>query len=408
MSDGGDHHDDGGNGASPHGNGGGEYHPPLPENYAIAFPDSHARGYFFKKGEILVREADAGLVSDDLAEFGFVRREGQIVSGVVVFANDENADVPRIVDEIRAKHERAIVYPHHVAHLEGHVLAGPSGLPRPAGGLAPLPQCCEPGAGVLVGVLDTGAVDHPWYRGRVDSDKSDLDEQPGAGGVEVLDPDAGHGTFIAGVILQHAPGARVIVRSVCDGNGWVEDLELAEMLASVAPLVNVLNLSLCGLSHDDSGFLGMEIELDLARRANPDLVVVAAAGNNGFDRPTYPAAFKRVIGVGAVQFDKAGKAWRRADFSNFGWWVDASAPGVDVESTYLRFDGELRDASRADFDDWALWQGTSFATPRVVGAIAAAMGRGLSAHEVVYRMIDAPWVVRHPDLGVIVDPPRYA
>jgi subtilisin family serine protease len=408
MSDGGEHDNDTGDGQPPAGNGEVEYHPPLPDNYTIAFPKSHSRGYFYKLGEILVREADAGLVTADLAEFGFRRREDQIVSGVVVFANDENADVPRIVDELRAKYERAVVYPHHVAHLEGHVLGGPAGLPRPAGPLEPLPHCCEPGTGVLVGVLDTGAVDHAWYRGRVDADKSDLDEQPGPGGVEKLDPDAGHGTFIAGVILQHAPGARVIVRTVCNGNGWVEDLELAKMLPRVAPLVNVLNLSLCGLSHDDSGFLGMEIQLEQARRANPDLVVVAAAGNNGFDRPTYPAAFKRVIGVGAVRFDRAGSAWQRAAFSNFGWWVDASAPGVDVHSTYLRFDGLLRDGSRADFDDWAIWQGTSFATPRVVGAIAAAMSRGLSAHEVVYRMIDAPWVFRHPELGVIIDPPSYA
>jgi subtilisin family serine protease len=413
MTDGGHNHDGGdgddGDNGEPDGNLGEDYHPPLPEEYAEAFPGDHRRGYYFKTGEILVAAADVPVVSADLAERGFRRREEPSgVTGVVVFANDEDAEVPRIVDELRAKYERAIVYPHHVAHVESHAHAGPFGLPSPAGPLEPLPRCCEPGAGVLVGVLDTGAVDHAWYRGRVDSDKSDLEEQPGPGGVEQLDTDAGHGTFIAGVILQHAPGARVIARAVCDGNGWLEDLKLAVNLATIAPLVNILNLSLCGLSHDDSGMLGTEVALDTARRANPDLVVVAAAGNNRFDRPTYPAAYKRVIGVAAVQFDRPSSAWRRAVFSNYGWWVDASAPGVDVHSTYLDYDGQLSDGSVAGFEHWARWSGTSFATPRVAGAIAAAMTRGVSAHEVVYRMIDAPWVARQPDIGVVIDPLGYA
>jgi subtilisin family serine protease len=413
MTDGGERHDGGdgdeGDGGEPDGNLGGDYHPALPAGYAEAFPGDHRRGYYFKEGEILVAAADVPVVAADLARRGYEPREKPSdVAGVVVFAKDKDAGVPRIVDELRAKYERAIVYPHHVVHVESHAHAGPYGLPSPAGPLEALPRCCEPGAGVLVGVLDTGAVDHAWYRGRVDFDQSDLAVQVGPGGVEQLATDAGHGTFIAGVLLQHAPGARVIARAVCDGNGWLEDLGLAVNLATIAPLVNILSLSLCGLSHDDSGMLGTEVALDAARRANPDLVVVAAAGNNRFDRPTYPAAYKRVIGVAAVAFDGPASRWRRAEFSNYGWWVDAGAPGVAVHSTYLDYDGQLSDGSVASFENWARWSGTSFATPRVAGAIAAAMSRGLSAHEVVYRMIDAPWVVRQPDIGVVINPLGYA
>jgi hypothetical protein len=400
-----------GNGGDGRGDGnlGDDYHPPLPDTYAEAFAGDHRRGYYYKKGEILVAAADVPLVSAALEELGFRRQEDPVdLAGLVVFVHDEDVAVPEIVDRLRARYERAIVYPNHVAHLESHGHAGPFGLPSPDGPLEPLPRCCDPGAGVLVGVLDTGAVDHAWYRGRVDSDKSDLDEQVGPGGVEQLDTDAGHGTFIAGVILQHAPGARVIARAVCDGNGWLEDVNLAVALHNIAPLVNILNLSICSLSHDDTGMLGTELALDAARRANPDLVVVAAAGNNRFDRPTYPAAYKRVIGVAAVRFDRPSGAWRRAEFSNYGWWVDASAPGVDVHSTYLGYDGRLADGSVASFAQWARWSGTSFATPRVAGAIAAAMSPGTSAHEAVYRLIDAPWLPRQRDIGVVVDPPGYA
>ena len=46
-------------------------------------------------------------------------------------------------------------------------------------------------------------------------------------------------------------------------------------------------------------------------------------------------ALHRVIGVGAVT--AAGRAW----FSNFGGWVDACAPGVDVVSTFFDFSEDL-------------------------------------------------------------------
>jgi subtilisin family serine protease len=43
----------------------------------------------------------------------------------------------------------------------------------------------------------------------------------------------------------------------------------------------------------------------------------------------FPAALPSVVSVGAL--DQSG----RADFSNFGGWVDCCAPGVDVVSTFF-------------------------------------------------------------------------
>ena len=59
--------------------------------------------------------------------------------------------------------------------------------------------------------------------------------------------------------------------------------------------------------------------------------IVAAAGNSGPKRPFWPAAFKAVLAVGAVEF---GKRWARAPWSNYGYWVDAAARGVNTASTY--------------------------------------------------------------------------
>ena len=70
-----------------------------------------------------------------------------------------------------------------------------------------------------------------------------------------------------------------------------------------------------------------------------DVLGVAAAGNQGTCRPFFPAALPEVIGVGAVS--AAGRTW----FSNFGGWVDACAPGVDVISTFFRLRGGRRPVS---------------------------------------------------------------
>jgi len=129
-----------------------------------------------------------------------------------------------------------------------------------------------------------------------------------------------------------------------------------------------------------------------------NITVVFAAGNDGHDRPVWPAAMRQVIGVGAV------KDGHRCDFSNFGEWVTAWSRGEDLLSTFLRWPpgpppqtGDLEpgpldppaDKIRGKrFEGWAIWSGTSFAAARVSGAIAAQLKRdGRSAGQVVFDML---------------------
>jgi subtilisin family serine protease len=132
-------------------------------------------------------------------------------------------------------------------------------------------------------------------------------------------------------------------------------------------------------------------------RLDPDIVVVAAAGNHGDAgetpsredavpaeengrprltaadrrRPSWPAALDDVVAVGAA--DDQGV---RASFTPQGVpWIDVVTHGVRVASTYL--DGEVDVAitpGSADvrrFEGCAEWSGTSFAAALVSGAIAA-------------------------------------
>jgi hypothetical protein len=80
-------------------------------------------------------------------------------------------------------------------------------------------------------------------------------------------------------------------------------------------------------------------------------LVVAAAGNHGVVRPHYSAAFKRVVAVGSAE--NPGD-WHRAPYSNYGGWVDCSAAGTRVHSTFVEF---------RPFTGGAICSGTSFAAP---------------------------------------------
>ena len=81
-----------------------------------------------------------------------------------------------------------------------------------------------------------------------------------------------------------------------------------------------------------------------------DVMVIAAAGNDNQDGNFYPARYENVIAVAATNSrdEKAG-------FSNYGDWVDISAPGVAIHST-------TRGGGYGDS------QGTSMACPIVAGA----------------------------------------
>ena len=111
------------------------------------------------------------------------------------------------------------------------------------------------------------------------------------------------------------------------------------------------------------------------RHHDPDLVLVAAAGNNSSPWRFWPASFDWAVGVGSLDSDG-----RVSEFSNWGDSVDVFALGRNVvnafpNGTYVCHECPDRGDKRI-FDDWlARWSGTSFSAPLVTGLIAAAMSR---------------------------------
>jgi subtilisin family serine protease len=186
---------------------------------------------------------------------------------------------------------------------------------------------------------------------------------------------------------------------VLDPMGVGDDATIAAGLARAS--APVINLSLGGYTHDDAPPVALGVAL--ARYAGDDVVAVAAAGNHGQDRPFWPAAFKHVVSVGAM--DWSDGAWQLAPFSNYGWWVDVYAPGVEVRSTYLQGVWQLPDETvPRPIHGYARWSGTSFAAPQVASLIAKAIPRAGNARRAAYAVLArARW---EPRLGPAVAPDR--
>jgi hypothetical protein len=265
------------------------------------------------------------------------------------------------------------------------------------------------GKGVKIAVLDTGLFAHDWLGG--------VQKAPAADDIWDVEPDqyadneSGHGTFIAGLILQVAPAAEVYVVKVLDSHGVGDDVTVAKALEQLPQDIDIVNLSLGGYTDDDGAPLALACALQSMRKQRS--VVVAAAGNNAQTRPFWPAAFKQVLAVGAVQ-EKAPQ-WVRADFSNSGWWVDAVARGVNLESTFAK--GKTKAAAGDTpqpatdptwtFDGWAAWDGTSFSAPITAGVLARTMSRNgfATAEDAKDHLLATSPPAPQPDfpLAVLVD-----
>jgi membrane-anchored mycosin MYCP len=283
--------------------------------------------------------------------------------------------------------ELARGFPHLGGGLAGSSSGDPTAVPEPAK-FRPDGSGQQAGRGIRIAVLDTKVLVRPFLLGKSIAPLSE--SLPGKPPFAM----AGHGTFVAGLILLRAPGADLEVHPVLNERAVGDTWQAAKKLAEVAESgVQIINLS-WGCYTDDG-----QAPLVLARAIealSPDVVVVAAAGNHGDIRnenlvvfpedqrltpttPSWPAAFDRVVAVGAGGADSA-----LAPFTPRAPWVDVVAPGVDVESTYVTGDVLSERVEKKEgvvvpaepkllggFDGFAKWSGTSFAAATVSGQLAA-------------------------------------
>jgi hypothetical protein len=351
--------------------------------------DEPGREYFHRPEEVLVRVDAVDRLSKHLDDLQATRVDRDESSGIATFrtravVHDSAALLQKVAGDPGA------AAPNHVLFGVPRLRACP-GRPPFRGAPVTLATGGDEGAGVVIAVIDTGQATWssqlPWVRDHVDVGPDDVDVLDAMQDGE-LDFEAGHGTFISGVIAQVAPGAKVLARKAIDTWGVTDDLAVADAVRrAIADGAHIVNLSLGGYTMDGMPPIGITSVVGGAQDdKGAGVVFVAAAGNDAVDRPFYPAALPNVIGVAAL-----GSQRRRAGFSNFGPWVDASAEGERLLSTFVTgtvmtdSDGDGRHDDFAE--PYAHWSGTSFAAPQVSAAIAARMSTtGESAQEAAFAL----------------------
>lgn len=330
---------------------------------------------FIRPQQILIEESAA----DAVERWGWTL---SVEDGFRLVRLASGVDPCELAAELRAAGHRAS--PNHVLVGQPLYWGGPSSRPFPAPFLTPPPD--EPASGVTVAVLDTGITEHPWWRESAwyAERPPGADESPAGAAPPV--GQAGHGTFVAGLVLRRAPGVRLRIGRVLDTRGVTDEATLLRALARLrVDPPDVLNLSLGGHTVDDQP----SPLLAAAVAALPRTVVVACAGNTASDRPMWPAALPGVIAVAAL--DAAGE--RAAPFTAFGPWVDACARGEWLASSYFAV---------GEFAGYARWSGTSFATALVSGAIADATRETGDSRVAAARVLDPARNPELPSLGVHV------
>jgi subtilisin family serine protease len=270
------------------------------------------------------------------------------------------------------------------------------------------PSTSSPEARVRVAVIDSGVAEAPrtdgWLAGVADAAGTDaidplnvfpLEPKPD----DFLDFGAGHGSFVAGVVQQVAPDAAVSMFRAIDSDGVGSEVAVGQaMVRAVRDHgAKVINLSLGIQTADDQPLLAVEVALENIHEIDPEVLVVAAAGNYGDTVPCFPGAQKGVVGVAALTPDMKPAPW-----STRGFWVTCSTVGEGICSTYVvGKESPILDPDPDEWEapnPWAVWSGTSFAAPQIAGEVARRMAAdGQTPREALEALLDTGR--RIPDVG---------
>ncbi len=236
---------------------------------------------------------------------------------------------------------------------------------------APTAWSLSKGDGIVVAVLDTGVdVDHPdlasklvpgWNAASQNDDISDVH---------------GHGTWVAGAVgaaTDNATGVAAIgwntmimpIRVTNRSDGWASTTDMARGLVWAADNgAHIANMSFMIWQFST-------VQSAAAYMRDQGGLVFGSAGNNGADGGH--SATPHVIVVGATNAEDTVASW-----SNFGAYVDLSAPGVAIQTTHTE-------------GRYAAVSGTSFSSPVAAGVASLVMGANgqLNAAQVEQILFDS-------------------
>ena len=410
-------------------------------------------GYMYAEGRLLVREQYVEQVQDILRRRGAESYSAsrRVIDSIVLLRQNANADkgtpesdkgsaesddrntvgdneptggddgiaqgnaeppvgdqpsVPDLLDSIDEELGVGIATPDHVltaAEMAGCPATEPEEFYGPR---EPYPPVCrgDGGEGVRIFIADTGLLENaaqefPWLH----DVKGGTDHRLGQGGQ--IQPYAGHGTFVAGVVRCMAPGATVRVENIFNTAGSALESHFVRRLNRAFEFgPEIVHLTASCMTRNNYQLIALEAWLKLLEPYK-GVLCIAPAGNHHTRRPSWPGAFPGVLSVGALSTD-----WRsRAYFSDYGSHVDVYAPGQNLINAYATgtykcyiapYIGEMR-----TFHGLAQWSGTSFSTPIVTGLVAARMARlGENGREAAAALLAKARTQRIPGVGPVLLP----
>ena len=194
----------------------------------------------------------------------------------------------------------------------------------------------------------------------------------------------GHGTAVAGTaaaVTNNAAGVagmawqnRIMPLVVLDAYNYARYSNIANAIIYAADRgVRVINVSIGGTSSSTT------LQSAVTYAWNKGALVFACAMNDGVATPNYPAACANAMAVAATDSSD-----NKASFSNYGSWINISAPGTYIYTTN-------------NGGGYGAWNGTSFSSPLTAGlaALVLSVNPLLSAQQVKDIMVQ-----NSDDLGV--------
>ncbi len=133
----------------------------------------------------------------------------------------------------------------------------------------------------------------------------------------------------------------------CGGGGMIV------LGAAISAMYHAVSIGASVISMSFGGYSQYQPLNDACQYAwESGLILCGGAGNDGTNRTFYPANYENVISVAASDRNDLRPYW-----SNFGDWIEVTAPGVDIFSTVPQL-------------GYATMSGTSMATPLTAGVAA--------------------------------------
>lgn len=170
-----------------------------------------------------------------------------------------------------------------------------------------------------------------------------------------------HGTHVAGIIAAEAnngigvsgiaPHVKIMPINVFQGDLADSSDIIAGINYAIDHHANIINLSLGEYQY--SYLLNAAIQ----NAYQKGILIISAAGNDGTNQPSYPAAFNNVISVGSLDNQN-----HLSSFSNYGSDIALTAPGERILSTFPE-------------NSYGSLSGTSMASPMVAGVAALVLSK---------------------------------